>query len=392
MNLFFKLVGYRRIYANRENCLLLLNLCMMREVSYTDFSTDEEGGISFYCSAHAAKRLLKLCQSRGVCIAETARGGLPHVLYRYRIRLGMCMGLLLGAFLLWFSGQFVWDVRIEGNETIGEGEVRALLAQSGIGLGSYIPSLNCSEIEVNVMLDSDRISWISIYLDGTVAMVQIRENRMPPAEESKKPANLIAACDGEIELLEIYRGESVVRIGQLVRAGDLLVSGVSDSNVVGYRYTRAGGKVLARVEQSFFIEIPLTYERCVYEDEYVGEVVLNFFDFSLKIFKNSRNPNTSCDIIKGEKSILASIFSRLPFGITLSTVYPYQTETVARTYEEALTLAYAQLASQLGMLASDVQLLQKNVTTTLTDASLILDCTVVCVRDIAVQAEFEVLP
>lgn len=392
MNLYFELVGYRRIYANKENCLSLLNLCMEHELTYTNFITDEEGGVSFCCSFPTARRLLRMCQEKGICIAQTKSGGIPHFLYRYRMRVGMCVGLMIGALLLWLAGQFVWDVRIEGNETLGDGEICELLKENGIGPGSYIPNLKCNEIEVGVMLKSDRIAWISIYLDGTVAMVQIRENQMPPAEENKNPANLIAAFDGKIELLELYRGQSVVRIGQIVRKGDLLVSGLYDSNTVGYRYTRASGKVFARVEETFSIEIPLAYEEVVYDPEFVGEVDLNFFDFSVKIFKNSRNSDASCDIIKEEKSFLPGASARLPFGLTVSTVCPYRTVPSTRTHEEALALAHAQLQAKLALYANDAQLLQKNVTTTLTDTSLILDCTVVCVRDIAVQAEFEVLP
>ena len=98
----------------------------------------------------------------------------------------MTVGLLLGMFLLWLSGQFVWDVRVTGNETMTATEVKQVLKESGFGVGSYIPALQSNELENRVMLLSDRISWMSIYMDGTVAMVQIKENVLPPQKESKK--------------------------------------------------------------------------------------------------------------------------------------------------------------------------------------------------------------
>ena len=62
-----------------------------------------------------------------------------------------------------------------------------------------------------------------------------------------------------------------------------------------------------------------------------------------------------------------------------------------RTPEQALELAYAQLARELGALSGGTQLLRKDISTTLTEGSLILDCTVLCIEDIAMQVEFEIV-
>ncbi|MBR7098488.1 MAG: hypothetical protein IKC59_03655, partial [Clostridia bacterium] len=68
----------------------------------------------------------------------------------------------------------------------------------------------------------------------------------------------------------------------------------------------------------------------------------------------------------------------------------YEEIPVKRTEEQALLLAYESLAKELESLSADAQLLRKEITTTLTDRSVILDCTVLCIEDIAVQSEFEV--
>ena len=392
MNLFMILMGYRRIGADAKNCTGLLNLCMENAFPYTDFHCDEAGTVSFCCQRRVAKKLLMLCKRRGIEAADMGGGGLPHFLWRYRVRAGMMIGLLLGTVLLWLSGRFVWDVRVDGNVSMTDREVEDALRACGFGVGSYIPDFRGEVIETRVMLESDRIAWISVYMDGTVAQVQIRENEMPPPPESHKPANLIATCDGEIELLEIYRGDCVVRIGQTVSAGELLVSGVYDSQAVGYRYCRAAGKVLARVEEEFSVEIPLHESQKVYLEEQISEMWLEFFDFSLKIFKNSRNQEGEYDIIREDKDLEILGVSDLPFGWTVQKRCPYRIETVTRTAEEALELAYDRLAGELAERAGDVEILQKHIVTELTDRSVILTCRIVCIRDVAQQVEFEVAP
>ena len=391
VNLFYTVFGYRRLYANSQNCLALLNLCMERGFSYSDFRSEEDGGVSFICSNWTAKQIQKLCVSRGICIAESTVGGLPHFLWRYRRRMGMIIGLSVGTFLLWLSGQFVWDVRIEGNETLTATEIRQCLKDCGFGVGSYIRNFNGNELENRVLIASDQISWISVYMDGTVAVVQIKENELPPAATSTRPANLVAAYDGQIELLELYRGDSVVKIGSAVRKGDLLVSGVYDSNTVGYRYTRAAGRVLARVEEEIRIEIPLCYEKKVYLENKMGKISLDFFDFSIKILKNSGNYDAPCDIIKDRKTIDLLGLSRLPIGWTKETVCPYRMETATRSEEEARALAEAELEMALARLAEEAELLDRIVTVTVTESACVIECRVSCIRDIAVQVEFDVI-
>lgn len=390
MNVFFFLFGYCRIYANAQNDLALLNLCMERGYAYTDFLSTEDGGVSFSCSALTARALIRACQARQITVAIEKRGGMPHFLWRYRRRWGMLLGLFIGALLLWLSGRFVWDVRVFGNETMTASEVRSELSACGFGVGSFIPEFEGNELENRVMLRSDRISWISVFMDGTVAMVQIKENAMPPDKEPLRPANLVAACDGQIELLQLYRGNAVVSIGQAVRKGELLVSGLYDSTTQGIRFTRASGEVLARVEDEFHIEIPLSYERKVYEGAEVSRITLDFFDFSLKIFENSRNSEFPCDIIYEEHALSLWGLDDLPMGLAVERALPYRTEAASRTHEEALTLAYEQLEAMLAVHATGAELLQKVITTTVTDTSVILDCAVSCIRDIAVQVEFDV--
>ena len=99
---------------------------------------------------------------------------------------------------------------------------------------------------------------MSINIIGTHAEVQIREY-----EESKKEqetgvlgANIVAGKSGLVEDVRVYQGNVVVSSGMYVEKGDLLVSGLYDSERVGFRYTRASGEVMARTTSEILIEIP----------------------------------------------------------------------------------------------------------------------------------------
>ncbi len=381
--------GYRWLEVDRSESAPLLNLCLSMGVSFVDFTATESGGVRFRVGSVTAIRLERACRREGIPI-RSSKGGLPTVLGRFRTRAGLIVGAACAVFLLVFSQRFVWSVRVSGNERLTAGEIRRELAEQGLEVGSYVPSLRVNEIETRVLLLSDDLAWLSVHMDGTVAVVQVIE-QAPEAERNDRPANLIAARDGQIEGLELFRGRAMVKVGQPVRAGELLVSGVYDSQTVGYRYTRASGRVLAKTERVLRAEIPLTYEKKVYLGTDRGETVLQFFKFSLNFSKNSRNDLSTCDIIEVTTGEDWLGLHDLPVSVLRRTYRPYTFQTDERTPEEALELAYEELERQLSALSGEVQLVGKHITTTITDTELILECRLDCVENIAVQTEFDVV-
>lgn len=385
------LSGYRRVSTDAEHAAALLNLCFTEAILYDGFVNEVDGGISFCVSLTAAKRLFSLCTRREIAVTVSHGEGLPCLLWRYRRRVGLMLGALIALVLLVLSQRFVWDVRVKGNETMSEAEILEELRACGFGVGSYIPDFDAPTLENRVLIASDRISWISIHMEGTVAVVQVIEHKPPiPAEtDTKRPANLIAACDGQIEYLQLYRGAPVVVIGQAVKKGELLVSGIYDSALDGYRYTRAAGMVMARTKHTVTVEIPLSYEEKVTLSPKTDEMWLYFFDFSLKFYKSTGNEGGACDIIKEDKELHFLGLHDLPISFRVVRRVPYEMRASVRTHEEALELAYAALDAELTQLCEDAELLEKRVTTTLTDGAVVLECTVSCLENIALQQDFE---
>lgn len=391
MKIIYFLFGKYKVWTVAENRTALLNLCLTHQISYTDFICHEDGSISFSIDAINCRRLRKRAEEAGILLQTMEGQGAPLFLWKYRKRLGLLIGMLLATALLIISQCFIWDVRIIGNGKMTESEVREELRLCGLRAGSYIPSLEIGQLENRVLMASDQISWISINLNGTVATVQIIEHVAPSkGEDIKKPANLIASCDGQIEHVELYRGKSIVTQGQAVKKGELLVSGIYDSNTVGYRYTRASGRVLARVERSLCVTVPLVFEEKVYSERKCAQIDLNFFDFLLNIYKRTGNVYGECDIIKEEYGMDLFGLHSLPVSWSVTVQRPYTVSVVERSYEDALDCAYAELSRQLALLSADASLLEKRIQTTMTDTELILVCTVTCIEDIAVQTEFEI--
>lgn len=394
MKLTTLLFGGQCIAVPAEHRLAVLNLCLQNGFSYTDFVWCADGSVRFWCTVPTARRLLRYCKSSMADVRTVDARGIPWLFWMLRKRIGLAVGVVCALSLLVLSGQFVWDIDITGNEQLSAEEIRELLRACGFGVGTYLPNVHTGDLENRVLLASDQISWIAVNLNGTVANVQVLE-RIASADDgdaapAAKPANLIAISDGQVEFLELYRGTSVVKIGQAVKKGDLLVSGIYEGELSGLHVTRASGAVWARTERTITVEIPLNYEEKVYEDEKIRTIFLNFFDFSVKIFENTGNQSTMCDIIEG-KTEKNGLFARpLPVSFTVDAVRPYTLCCATRSAEEAIELAYDALERELSALSDEIQLLQKQISADITEDSVRLSCTLRCVENIAVQQEFEI--
>lgn len=86
----------------------------------------------------------------------------------------------------------------------------------------------------------------------------------------------MAGKDGVIILPMIYEGTCAVAEGEAVRAGQLLASGLLESDNNGTRFTRAAGEVYARTVERMTLRIPFEYEEKVYTGKRTRERTLLF--------------------------------------------------------------------------------------------------------------------
>ena len=379
--------GYRIITADISFAADILNLCRKHGIIYRD-QTATEDTLRLECSLFAARRLQKICQEKGISFLSIEERGVPRLFYKYRHRYGIFLGLLLSLLLIYLSGTVVWDIRIDGERRLTEEKILADLSMCGISIGSPIRSLDTDVIQNRMIIYSDDISWISINLSGTVAHVEIRESEpVPPDKIEYTAANLVAMSDGEISGFRDVRGEIVVKIGDLVREGELLVSGIRESATQGFSYTCAQGEVFAKTEASYNVDIPLKYEKKVYLDK----KYLVFFNNEIKIYSNNRNLDTSCDIIDTVEYANPFSFGELPFGIRTVRYLPYTYMTAERSAEEAVDLAFFKLrCTEEEMGISDV--ISKQFSGDFSDGSYRLHCTATSVKNIAKQVEVVLQP
>ncbi len=307
---------------------------------------------------------------------------------RYQKRAGLFFGGALAAFLMIFSSLFVWDITVSGNETIPESVILKALEENGLHLGAFIPTLDTEHIEGIVSLSVDGISFFSINLRGTVAETEIRERETnTEIIDTESPSNLIAKTDGQISAMEVTGGVTKVKLGQIVKKGDLLASGIIDSNALGYRLVRARGEVFARTTMTFSAEVPLIMT----EDRHTGKTktvnAVKFFSKTLKLFGKHSFSHGNYGTIEEERRLYLFGKIKLPIFLIQTTYAEYELVTRTLSEEEALQKAKEDIRRQCDEILSDAEILAWHTDFACDGQTLFLTQKADCILDIAEEVK-----
>ncbi len=381
------LYGLARITV-QDGCLLaLLNILLELGESYENI-TESSVDLSY----PSALRVQGFCRERGIEARLELLGGIPLTVRKLIARPGIIIGAVIALILISLANSVLWDIRVEGNGILSEAEIEAVLADHGVRPGALLKSIDIGTVQADIERERDDIAWISVNVIGTVAYVEVVEEINPPSPIAPEGdgSNLIAERDGVITGYELTAGDLGVTVGQTVRAGELLVSGLYDSERFGYRAVEAKGKVFARTEYLFEVEIPFEYTVREPEKSEICEISLIFFSFRQKFFKNSGFSGSEYDKIYSDIYIYNSKGVTLPVGLSIATVPTFRESAITRTASEAADLAYFEINRRILAALPETELLSKSFEAEESgDGSAYrLVCRVECITDIAKSVPF----
>ena len=380
--------GYRTVVVPESCVAQVLNLLYTDDHSHWNIRRGADGGISFCIGEREADVLQRSCENNGLPIQMGEAKGLPSLYRRYRRRWGILAGAVFFAMLTALSCNVVWDVEVTGNEKLEDGEIIRMLEAYGFGVGTFFGNIDFDVLQNEFLLTTDEIAWISVNMVGTVAHVQVRENLGSgrPGDASGGVANMIAAEDGQITEVQIRSGKAAVVINDVVRKGDLLISGVIAVGEDGLRYEMADGRVLARVNRQITVEIPKKQEKKVYTNEENVRICIKFFGKEIKLFGKSSIDNPTYDTILSEKSFSLPGGVQLPIRICEERDCIYSMEPCTLSDSEAYVEAMRLYREELDNLLKDTEVVSVSVEHYTDEQVYRIISHLICITDIAEAA------
>ncbi len=380
--------GYRKLRCERPHSVRLLNLMMREGIDYFGLERTEEGEISFFLLEKEYKILTSILDKTDIKVYSVYCRGIPFVIKAHRNRSGLVFGLVIYLILIFLSSLFVWDIKVVSDTEIPHNVIIKNLEALGCYEGAFVPSIDFEDLCIDYVDRYRDFSWVSVNLKGTVAYVEIQEKKLY-SEEADTPRNLIASHGGIIEDYSVYEGRSQVEAGNVVKRGDLLVSGIVDNKEGAYRLCRAKGEVMATVDTELTVELPFNYQKQIYTGRRFEERRIRFFNFTFPYFSDKPPKDSDCTVLCESES--AVLFERIELPLSLEkTVYrEYTAKDFVYSEDEARSAASALMKRKISTELSGAELISVETEEKVTDSSYILTLKIKCRMDITTPADIE---
>lgn len=143
------------------------------------------------------------------------------------------------ALLLYFS-TYVWSIEITTKKNVSPYELRQQLYEIGIKPGISKNKIDVKDVEKKLEDVNSDVLWLRARIEGSTLKIFIEEKVNPPEVKEEKQGNLVAKMDGEVSRVYAFSGRSAVHVGDMVKAGDIVIEGINGKEEDPYEVVPEG--------------------------------------------------------------------------------------------------------------------------------------------------------
>ena len=237
--MFTKLTRYYKgrvyIQAHGERLSEFINKALKEDIAFFNVRRTPDS-FTTEINIEDFSRLRKIAREEEIRLNIRAKYGFPFVAVRWRKRKGLLAGLIIIFATLTILSQFVLSVNVEGNNRVPTEVIVAEAEKLGVKQWRLKNQLDLNGLSKQLQENISDIVWATMEERGTNIRIRVVEKTLP--ERVIYKGDLIAAKDGYVEEIIVIQGQPVVREGQLVEAGQVLIKAAG--GMVEYSYDMDG--------------------------------------------------------------------------------------------------------------------------------------------------------
>ena len=349
--------GYLRIRVSGFSPERFLNACCHRGIHLWGLHP-VKGAYEMFLTISGFRRLKPVIKKTGTTVRITGRYGLPFFLHRYRRRKIFFVGACMSVCMIYFLSLFIWNIDIRGNYTRTDETLLRFLETRHVEHGMRIANVDCGRIVKDIRKEYDDIIWVSASVEGSRLIIQIKENedsfenKADLEDENKQEEadgqdgiNLVADQDCVITEMITRKGTPAVHVGDEVKKGDLLVSGIvevknDNQEVTGYQMQKADADIQGRTTIEYRDAWPLVYEEKEYQEPVKEELFVRIGSWLFWLGNKKNTFESSEALLKnhqlciGEHFFLPIYYGNRVTKPYVSTEVPYEKEELRRILSE----------------------------------------------------------
>ena len=341
------ILGYVRVEVEGYYIERFINICHNKKVLI--WNLKKEKGIKLFLNIGIKDfKSLKPISRRTNCKIKIKRkNGIPFILHKYEKRKIFAIFLIIIAIFIYTSSKYVWNIEIKVKDNLQIEKIEEDLANLGLKKGMLKSKIETDKIINQIRLKRNDISWMGVELRGTNAIVKIvKANEKPDLIDVKDYCNIVASKSGTITRIIAQNGTAIVKVGDQVNKGDILIAGYMEGKYTDKRYVHSLGEVQAKVIYQKSEKIPLNQEKLIETGESEKRFQIKFNNFQINFYK-TLSKFKIYDTIYSEKKLKLFYNFYLPFSVVKITNKEQVKETNKYSKEEAIELGKEKISNDI---------------------------------------------
>lgn len=344
--------GYVNIFVEGMFLERFINICRSKNITLWNIERKRATIMYVNISIEDFKRIKRIASKTKCKVKIVSKKGLPFIFYRYKKRKIFILCLFLVVVALLALSQFLWNIDInvkddDGTVEYNKEEIMHNLEEAGLKIGKLKSDININTIVNNIRLKRDDIAWIGINMQGTNAIVEIVfSTEKPNIVNESDYCNIVADREGSIHKISAQNGTPQVKVGDIVRKGDMLIAGWIEGNYTGKEYVHSRGDIQAKVWYSKKIKENFKQSIKIETGNVEEKYSIKFNNFQINLYKVLTNFKKCDKIVENKKLELFSNFY-LPIEIIKITNKECEIQEKTYTEEELKNKLVSQLEEEL---------------------------------------------
>lgn len=327
------IIGFLEVEFSGDITEVILNICAKHGISLWNIKRKDKK-IRCFMTVSSFRALPDIARKSGIRVHILKKIGLPFIINRYKRRFGIPVGAAVFFSFLYFMSCFVWNVKVEGNKAVPENEILSTCETFGIKEGVLKSSIDPQIGKQKLLLEQNKLAWASVNVEGCMVTVNVTEAK-EKEQDNSIATNITAAADGIITKIDVTSGNCLVKVGDTVAKGQLLVSGVIE-HADSTRFVHSSGSIIAMTER--VITVSADYKRIVAKK--TGAVkkrsVLSFFGINIPLYLGNVNGSFES---RSDTKQAALLGKKLPIRL--------QTKYYEMTNDEEIKVSKEELLKEL---------------------------------------------
>lgn len=345
--LFNYILGYVNIKIEGFYIERFINICKSKNILLWNMKREKSSILYANIGINDFKIIKSIAKTSGCNIKLNKKMGLPFIFNRYKKRKMFFVLLLFVLVVLLISSNYIWNIEVIGDNTIDKNEIIKELKNKGLSVGMAKNKIDVKSVINDLRMERQDIAWIGIDIKGTNAIVEIVETeKKPEIVKSDEYCNIISEKSGVITKINVSNGTAKVKVGDIVKKGDILVEGKLEGKYTDPIYVHA----TAEIEIKTWYSIRKNFEYTQVIEQRTGKtekkysIKINNLQINLyKVLSKFENYDT---INENKKLILFSNFY-LPIEIVKIENYEKENKTVEYSKDELMKKSIDELEEEL---------------------------------------------